>query len=358
MYKHTIKYARKIVVFLHYGIGDVIMCSSFLKALAINHPNAKIYCYVKSEVEKELIECYDLGKNVIPIPLNKFNYFTFFIKNFFNNNDLFFAAHSVDHIKYWMLKIAVNAKINIGPKGEYGSKIYEYQIGNEDKLHRVKFTEKFLEEYLSAKIEFEGIKFPVSIYTDIPLYENHIVIAPGSGEVEKHKRWPVENHIEFINRLQKEYDYNIILFGSERERSLVTEIYNGIENPINCRVVIAESMKHSINVIRNAKAVISACTGSSHIAAACDVPILTFFGPTNQGFTGPFSDKIIPLSINLACSPCYKSSMIKGCGDAQCMKNISVDLALSTFSELIQKKYRKLVWQDLKYIDKPTYYTI
>lgn len=356
MYKHTIKYARKIVVFLHYGIGDVIMCSSFLKALTNHHPKAKIYCYVKSDVEKELIECYDLGENVIPIPLNKLNFLSFFIQNFFRGNDLFFAAHSVDHIKYWMLKTAVNAKLNIGPKGEYGSKIYEFQISNEDKLHRVKYTERFLEVFLKAKVEFEGIRFPDSIYNKSPLYENHIVIAPGSGEVEKHKRWPIENYVQLINRLQNEYDYTIVLFGSERERSLVTEIYNGVENSIGCKIVIAESMRHSINVIRNAKAVISACTGSSHIAAACEAPILTFFGPTNQGFTGPYTDKIVPLSMNLACSPCYKSSMIKGCGDAQCMKTISVDLALGAFSDLMQKKYGKLTWYDLKYIDKPTYY--
>ena len=52
------------------------------------------------------------------------------------------------------------------------------------------------------------------------MIENYIVFAPGSGELEKHKRWPYENYSKLANLLIKN-NINIIVIGSKNEKNLL-----------------------------------------------------------------------------------------------------------------------------------------
>lgn len=360
MSKPIPKSVHKIVVFLNHGLGDVIMGTSFLKMLEEYYPQAVINIYVKSELEIEALKTYGFHKNFHYHSLRNYGIVKFFFKNFFSGNDLYFAPHAIDHIKYLLLSNAVNAKYSVGPDGRYGARAYDTRVKNEENLHKVKYTEKFLQVIHNEPLDFKGISFPenlndVSFKKEFNLSDYH-VISSGSGEVEKHKRWPIDKYIEFINKYLVNYQNNqIVLLGTEVELGMMNKIKSGVDDQDRCVIIIPKSIKESVLVMRGSKGLISGCNGSSHIGAACDIPVLGLYGPTNPGFTGVFSKKLVISRIGMSCSPCYKSSMIMGCGNAQCMIALSVDKVWSDFQRLLNQQYDDLIWCETKYIDSPVF---
>ena len=80
------------------------------------------------------------------------------------------------------------------------------------------------------------------------------------------------------------------------------------------------TLKDLIEIMRNAKFVVTNDSGPMHIAAALNVPVFAIFGPTNPLRTGPYGKSHVIIRKGLECSPCYK----KNCRTVQCMELISV----------------------------------
>jgi ADP-heptose:LPS heptosyltransferase len=68
-----------------------------------------------------------------------------------------------------------------------------------------------------------------------------------------------------------------------------------------------------------------------HIAAACGIPVVAIFGPTNPARTGPYGKKNRILQTYLPCAPCYR----KKCKDLKCMKGISVEQVFEAVTEAL-----------------------
>ena len=80
------------------------------------------------------------------------------------------------------------------------------------------------------------------------------------------------------------------------------------------------TLKELIEIMRNAKFVVTNDSGPMHIAAALNVPVFAIFGPTNPLRTGPYGKSHVIFRKGLECSPCYK----KKCKNIRCMDLISV----------------------------------
>ena len=80
-------------------------------------------------------------------------------------------------------------------------------------------------------------------------------------------------------------------------------------------------IKELISLIRKALFMVTNDSGPMHIAAACGVPVVALFGPTNPARTGPYGRGHSIIRGDCACAPCYK----KQCKDIRCMDSISVD---------------------------------
>jgi heptosyltransferase-2 len=82
-------------------------------------------------------------------------------------------------------------------------------------------------------------------------------------------------------------------------------------------------------VIRRCQLFVSNCSGLIHIAAACKVPTVGIYGPTNSVWDGPWKTESIIVNRKLPCSPCfYYSSRPLDCParlDYACVRELPVE---------------------------------
>jgi heptosyltransferase-2 len=82
-----------------------------------------------------------------------------------------------------------------------------------------------------------------------------------------------------------------------------------------------------------ARVVVANDSGPMHLAAAVGVPVVAFFGPTDPGRTAPTGAPSRVLDRYVFCSPCYLKECPYG---HECMKEISVEMALQAVEELLR----------------------
>ena len=167
----------------------------------------------------------------------------------------------------------------------------------------------------------------------------HLLISPGSGEIESHKRWPENKYVSLINQLlDTQKNIVISVVGSPSESTLLSNIKKRCRSSNRLQFYPGSlKIKELINKIHSSDLVLSNCNGVSHLSALCQRTVVGLYGPTDPNYTGPFGVRIVPILLNYDCSPCYKQGYIQGCGNPVCMQNISVSQVYSVvLSNLIK----------------------
>ena len=78
-------------------------------------------------------------------------------------------------------------------------------------------------------------------------------------------------------------------------------------------------------------------SGSMHIAAALEMPMVAIFGPTNMHETAPWRTKnCILLNLNLPCAPCKKR--VCPLGHHKCMKDLRPEMVIEAAHKLLEAR--------------------
>ena len=333
---------NNVLVLLNHGLGDVVMSISLLRNLLKNKNNKRVTIITKSELESKLISIFINDDRIHFISLKETNKFNIFFKLIYYRWDYFIAPQAADNFKTKLLAFFVNAKIAIGPKGKHDY-YYNIKIENKQKLHKVEYYNTF-----NFDNEFNEID-NLCILKKLPFFntdKEYVVIAPGSGELEIHKRLPIQTLSILANEIIKNLNLNVIIMVSPNE----SQILNNFEckSDLISKVVV-NTLDESIEILNNSKVCICPCNGTSHLAASLDIPILSIVGPTNSGYTGPFSNKIVVVNNELECSPCYASNYLRGCGNNKCMTSITVSQLLLGLNKVLNNSFdTQLKWRDTK----------
>jgi heptosyltransferase-3 len=113
---------------------------------------------------------------------------------------------------------------------------------------------------------------------------NWLAVHPGSGSEKKN--WPEERWAEFLAKLVKETDFQILLVGGEAEGERLDRLKKPIPQE---RIHLAENLPlvSLAELLQSATRFVGHDSGITHLAAALGVPILALWGPSNETIWRP-----------------------------------------------------------------------
>jgi ADP-heptose:LPS heptosyltransferase len=351
---------KEIVVFQFGGIGDMIIMTAALRALAQRFKKANIsivcsvfhhardllrYPYVK---DLNTFRIYALdSKGILNISFWKEIYRT--IKKLRSNHiDLLVNFHNPKLIDWFLIEFTViaasGAKYTMGSNPWFMNtqSIYDKWI-SESELNGKHYKDFFLQI-----VEPLGIK-PKDYETDFPLlrkdrdfaenlmrrhhlYSDRLVcIHPSSSE--EIRRWPREKFREVCKRLGHK-NINVVLIGSKSDRVLVEYIARDISSVISLsgQVTIGQSAA----VIRKSAVFIGNDSGPFHLAIAVKTPAVGIIGGGLPEYHLYRREDIRIIKKETQCAPCRNSA----CRHKTCLEAITVDEVLQATADLSERSKR------------------
>ncbi|HVV68136.1 MAG TPA: lipopolysaccharide heptosyltransferase II [Gammaproteobacteria bacterium] len=156
-----------------------------------------------------------------------------------------------------------------------------------------------------------------------------LALAPGA-EFGPSKRWPA-SHFAEVAKAKLAQNWDVWLFGSGNDSAITQEIYkltDGKVVDLTGKTTLAEA----VDLLSLATAVISNDSGLMHIAAALKKPLVAIYGSTSPKFTPPLSDKVVIVSLDLSCSPCFQR--VCPLGHWRCMLDLKPEEILAGLERL------------------------
>jgi len=139
------------------------------------------------------------------------------------------------------------------------------------------------------------------------------------------KRWPADRYARLADRLAKQYQGRILIFGGPGERGVAQEVADAMNHTpiiLSGKTTLGEA----IALVDQCPLLVTNDSGLMHIGAALHQPMVAIFGPTNPLTTGPLSAKAKIIQDPIECSPCLQREC--PLGHHGCMENISVERVL------------------------------
>ena len=267
------------------GVGDLCMFLPYIQQIKEHNKDFQFTLITKKRTAAKQILKYEQSVNqtvyledeILGITKSKINNF-FKILNFIKKNN--FSKIYIMHFSiFWFLV----AKIS-GIK-----KIYKYGIFKKNVdiyLNALEQNKRWLQDSnLSSQTK---IAYPQNNIKN----NNQIIIGIGSSGPTK--RWPTENYIELIKKINnKNIKFYLAGGNNEIENQIANKIINEIkDNRIEslCSLSIEEIMP----IINSSKLYIGNDTGFMHLSAGLNIPAIGLFGDTPLSYAN-YSKNILPI---------------------------------------------------------------
>jgi len=137
------------------------------------------------------------------------------------------------------------------------------------------------------------------------------------------KDWPLERFQAVIESLAEEYNAVFYVIGSQADWTIVETFKK------QCAVSVSNlcgqtSLGELSYLLGQSDFFLSVDTGSAHIAAATDVPMVVIFGGTSPNKWGPYTKNSITLAPFYPCHPCDGTKL--KCVEPKCIFTISAEV--------------------------------
>ncbi|MBF0450517.1 MAG: lipopolysaccharide heptosyltransferase II [Candidatus Magnetomorum sp.] len=351
-------YQKHIHIINPQGLGDLVMMFPLLRHLSETSPQ-KISLSVKSQAEADIVQLFFpsiRSKDIICVSpfktsLNPIAGFIKYIRSIQKlSPEIVLSCFSVHPMLASLTAFLSMANVRIGFKSRWDF-LNTTTVELESEKHKVFQYLKLLEP-LTGKLKKEHLFCSFTIHPDpwkivTDLLKKHNVsittdriigIAPGSGDAEKHKRWPWEKYAALIDHILTHSNVCVVIMGSSQERSLSENIVKSLQNKRSVVDLTGKtSIIETVHLLRLCHVIVANCNGLSHLAGAVGTKVIGLYGPTDPFFTGVFSSDVTIIRKEMHCAPCYCRENITGCDHPTCMTDISV-------SEVTEAVTKVLSW--------------
>ena len=276
---------KALIVQTRPGIGDLCMFLPYIQQIKEHNKDFAFTLVTKKRTAAKQILKYDqlinqivyLEDETIATTKSKINNF-FKLLNFIKKNN--FSKIYIMHFSiFWFLLAKISGIKNIYKYGILKKNVDIY-------LNALEQNKRWLQDpNLSSQTK---IAYPQNNSKN----NNQIIIGIGSSGPTK--KWPTENYIELIKKIN---DKNIKFYlaggNNEIENQIANKIINEIkENRIEslCSLSIEEIMP----IINSSKLYIGNDTGFMHLSAGLNIPAIGLFGDTPLSYA-KYNKNILPI---------------------------------------------------------------
>jgi len=266
------------------GVGDLCIFLPYIQQIKEHNKDFEFTLITKKRSAAKQILKYEQSVNqivyledeILEITKSKINNF-FKILNFIKKNN--FSKIYIMHFSiFWFLIAKISGVKNIYKYGLLKKNVDIY-------LNALEQNKIWLQNNnLSSQTK---ITYPQSNSNN-----NQIIIGIGSSGPTK--KWPSENYIELIKRIDnKSITFYLAGGNNEIENQIANKIINGIkENRIEslCALSIAEIMP----IIKSSKLYVGNDTGFMHLSAGLNIPAIGLFGDTPLSYAN-YTKNILPI---------------------------------------------------------------
>jgi heptosyltransferase-2 len=276
---------KGLIVQTRPGIGDLCMYLPYIQQIKDHNKDFQFTLITKKRTAAKQILKYEQSVNhivyledeILQITKSKINNF-FKILNFIKKNN--FSKIYIMHFSiFWFLL----AKIS-GIK-----KIYKYGIFKKNVdiyLNALEQNMRWLQDSnLSSQTK---IAYPQNNIKN----NNQIIIGIGSSGPTK--KWPTENYIELIKRINnKNIKFYLAGGNNEIENQIANKIINEIKDN-RIESLCSLSIEKIMSIINSSKLYIGNDTGFMHLSAGLNIPAIGLFGDTPLSYAN-YTKNIIPI---------------------------------------------------------------
>jgi heptosyltransferase I len=146
-----------------------------------------------------------------------------------------------------------------------------------------------------------------------------VAVNPFASKDSAFKRWPLERYADLARKIKENNMGSVVIIWGPGEREEATRLTamagEGVE--LACQTDIVQLYA----LLAECSAYIGGDTGTTHLASAAQIPVISLFGPTDVIVNRPYSRKSVIIRKDVPCSPCKN----KNCKTRECLMGISVD---------------------------------
>lgn len=169
-----------------------------------------------------------------------------------------------------------------------------------------------------------------------------VVVNINASDLCLNRRWPVERYQELLRRLAQTdaapRDY--LLIGGHEDVEYVTACCNALAGVVGVHNLAGKTTLPELAALLSGAALfIGNDSGPLHLAEACGVPSISFFGPETPNLYGPRGEKHTVFYDRPHCSPCLNVFYAKdnNCNDNICLKAISVEQVIQKTRSVVRR---------------------
>jgi heptosyltransferase-2 len=310
--------SKGLIIQTRPGVGDLCIFLPYIQQIQKYNANFNFTLITKKrssakhilEYETPSIKTIYLEDKILKMTSSKFINFFNLLKFIKKNN---FTKMYIMHFSFFWFLIAKISNVK---------KIYTYGILKRNVniyINALKNNQKWLNKKklsTQAKIVFPRKK--------IKKNKNQIIVGIGSSGSTR--KWPTENYISLIKKINNK---NIKFYLPGGNNKIENQIASEIKNKIKTNKIIFLkhlNIKKIIPIIYSSRLYVGNDTGFMHLSAGLNIPAIGLFGDTPLEAYGKYTKNIIPII-----PPGYKTII----HNSNAIKEITVDQVLNKVKKFI-----------------------
>ena len=319
----------KIGIYSPNWVGDAVMSLKFIGRLRKKYAGDELIVIARDWVAA-IFDNHPLINKVLPVPtkelmgvfntiktgrsLQKLNLDIFFVlPDSFRSAVIAWFSKSNTRIGFTgqMREVFLTDQMNFPKETIHRSEKYIYLLQNGEQaqdFQHAGITLRDKEKKWANKILQENnVKDPIGLLT---------------GSVAKSRSVPIGKWIEILKDKLAD-DNQFVIIGEKKDAGNAQEIIAQVGNDKVISFCGKHTLRESIALISQCRAVIAADSGLGHIAADLDIPTISLFGAGDPEKTRPLGNLTQVVTASVHCSPC---------GDNICGNTLEPMICLNTIS--------------------------